>query len=103
MSKMCPYHGECMLSCDKQNKRNCFVKKVISQRNNAEEAYLNMQEMVIEMEAKMEKMTLDIVKWLEKEHVRFETTLDKLDLTNLSTSTLKNLVKTAQKELERRV
>ena len=103
MSKMCPYHGECMLSCDKQNKRNCFVKKVISQRNNAEKAYLNMQEMVIEMEAKMEKMTLDISKMARERACEIEKQIDKLVLTNLSTSTLEKLIKMAQKELERRV
>ena len=102
MSKMCPYHGECMLSCDKQNKRNCFVKKVISQRNNAEEAYLNMQEMVIEMEAKMEKMTLDISKMARERACEIEKQIDKLILANISTKTLEKLIKMATKELNDR-
>lgn len=103
MSKMCPYKSECIMSCDKQYKHNCYVKQVITQRNKAEEAYLNMQEMMIEMEAKMEKMTLDISKMARERAYEIEKQIDKLVLTNLSTSTLEKLVKMAQKELERRV
>ena len=103
MSKMCPYKSECIMSCDKQYKHNCYVKQVITQRNRAEEAYLNMQEMVIEMEAKMEKMTLDISKMARERAYEIEKQIDKLVLTNLSTKTLEKLVKMAQKELERRV
>ena len=102
MSKMCPYHGECMLSCDKQNKRNCFVKKVISQRNNAEEAYLNMQEIVIEMEAKMEKMTLDISKMAKERAYAIYSKIDELTLANIPTETLKKLIEKATKELNDR-
>ena len=102
MSKMCPYMEECIMSCDKQYKHKCYVKQVIAQRNRAEEAYLNMQEMVIEMEAKMEKMTLDISKMARERAYEIEATLDKLVLANLSTKTLEKLVKMAQKELERR-
>jgi len=91
------------MSCDKQYKHNCYVKQVITQRNRAEEAYLNMQEMVIEMEAKMEKMTLDISKMARERAYEIEKQIDKLVLTNLSTKTLEKLVKMAQKELERRV
>lgn len=103
MSKMCPYKSECIMSCDKQYKHNCYVKQVITQRNRAEEAYLNMQEMVIEMEAKMEKMTLDISKMARERACEIMKQVDKLVLTNLSTSTLEKLIKMAQKELERRV
>lgn len=103
MSKMCPYKSECIMSCDKQYKHNCYVKQVITQRNRAEEAYLNMQEMVIEMEAKMEKMTLDISKMARERACEIAKQVDKLTLANLSTSTLEKLVKMAQKELERRV
>ena len=103
MSKMCPYRSECIMSCDKQYKHKCYVKQVITQRNRAEEAYLNMQEMVIEMEAKMEKMTLDISKMARERACEIMKQVDKLTLANLSTSTLEKLVKIAQKELERRV
>lgn len=102
MSKMCPYHGECELSCDKQDKRNCFVKKVISQRNRAEEAYLNMQEMVIEMEAKVEKITFDMTK-IAKEHAcAIYSKIDELTLANIPTETLKKLIDKATKELNDR-
>ena len=103
MSKMCPYKSECIMSCDKQYKHKCYVKQVITQRNRAEEAYLNMQEMVFEMEAKIEKMTLDISKMARERAYEIGKQIDKLVLTNLSTSTLEKLVKMAQKELERRV
>lgn len=103
MNKMCPYKSECLMSCDKQYKHKCYVKKVITQRNNAEEAYLNMQEVVFEMEAKMEKMTLDISKMAREIAREIEATLDKLVLANISTKNLEKLVKMAQKELERRV
>ena len=102
MSKMCPYMGECAWTCSGDSK-DCYVKEVISQRNRAEEAYLNMQEMVIEMEAKMEKMTLDISKMARERACEITKHIDKLTLANLSTSTLEKLVKIAQKELERRV
>ena len=98
MSKLCPYHGECQMSCDKQNKRNCFVKKVISQRNNAEEAYLNMQEMMIEME----KITFDMAE-IAKEHAYdIYSKIDKLTLANLPTETLEKLIEKATKELNDR-
>ena len=103
MSKMCPYKSECIMSCDKQYKHNCYVKQVITQRNRAEEAYLNMQEMVIEMEAKMEKMTLDISKMARERACEIEATIDKLTLANLSTKTLEKLIKMAEKELKGRV
>ena len=103
MSKMCPYKSECIMSCDKQYKHNCYVKQVITQRNRAEEAYLNMQEMVIEMEAKTEKMTLDISKMARERACEIEKQIDKLTLANIPTKTLEKLVKMAQKELERRV
>lgn len=102
MNKMCPYMGECALTCS-GDRKDCYVKEVITQRNRAEEAYLNMQEMVIEMEAKMEKMTLDVGKMARERACEIEATLDKLTLANISTKALKNLVKMAQKELERRV
>jgi len=91
------------MSCDKQYKHNCYVKQVITQRNRAEEAYLNMQEMVIEMEAKTEKMTLDISKMARERACEIEKQIDKLTLANIPTKTLEKLVKMAQKELERRV
>ena len=102
MSKMCPYMGECQMICS-GDRNDCYVKEVITQRNRAEEAYLNMQEMVIEMEAKMEKMTLDISKMARERACEITKHIDKLTLANLSTSTLEKLVKIAQKELERRV
>ena len=99
MSKLCPYHGECQMSCDKQNKRNCFVKKVISQRNNAEEAYLNMQEMVIEME----KITFDMAEIAKERAYDIYSKIDELTLANVPTETLEKLIEKAQKELESRV
>ena len=102
MSKLCPYHGECIISCDKHNKRNCFVKKVISQRNNAEQAYLNMQEMMFEMEKTIDTLTLDISKMARERACEIEATIDKLTLANVSTKNLEKLIKMAQKELERR-
>lgn len=102
MSKMCPYMGECAWTCS-GDRKDCYVKQVITQRNRAEEAYLNMQEMVIEMEAKMEKMTLDISKMARERAYEIEATLDKLILANISTKTLEKLVKMAQKELKGRV
>lgn len=102
MNKMCPYAGECEVSCTKQDRKRCYVKKVITQRNNAEEAYLNMQEMVIEMEAKIETLTLDVGKMARERACEVEATIDKLTLANISTKTLEKLVKMAQKELERR-
>ena len=102
MSKMCPYMGECAWTCSGDIK-NCYVKEVITQRNRAEEAYLNMQEMVIDMEAKMEKMTLDISKMARERACEIEKQIDKLTLANIPTKTLEKLIKMAQKELERRV
>ena len=102
MSKMCPYMGECAWTCS-GDRKDCYVKEVITQRNRAEEAYLNMQEMVIEMEAKMEKMTLDISKMARERACEIEKQIDKLTLANIPTKTLEKLVKMAQKELERRV
>ena len=102
MSKMCPYMGECAWTCS-GDRKDCYVKEVITQRNRAEEAYLNMQEMVIEMEAKMEKITLDISKMARERACEIEKQIDKFTLANLSTKTLEKLVKMAQKELERRV
>ena len=98
MSKLCPYHGECQMSCDKQNKRNCFVKKVISQRNNAEEAYLNMQEMVIEME----KITFDMAEIAKERAYDIYSKIDELTLANIPTETLKKLIEKATKELNDR-
>lgn len=102
MSKMCPYMGECQMTCS-CNIKKCYVKQVITQRNRAEEAYLNMQEMVIEMEAKMEKMTLDINKMARERAYEIGKQIDKLVLTNLSTSTLEKLIKMAEKELKGRM
>ena len=103
MSKMCPYKSECIMSCDKQYKHNCYVKQVITQRNRAEEAYLNMQEMVIKMEAKMEKMTLDISKMARERAYEIMKQVDKLTLANIPTKTLEKLIKMAEKELKGRV
>ena len=102
MSKMCPYKSECIMSCDKQYKHKCYVKQVITQRNRAEEAYLNMQEMVIEMEAKMEKMTLDVSKMARERACEIEKQIDKLTLANVSTKTLEKLIEKATKELNDR-
>lgn len=101
MSKMCPYMGECQMTCS-GDRNNCYVKQVITQRNRAEEAYLNMQEMVIEMEAKIETLTLDVGKMARERACEIEATLDKLTLANVSTKTLEKLVKMAQKELDKR-
>ena len=102
MSKMCPYKSECIMSCDKQYKHNCYVKQVITQRNRAEEAYLNMQEMVIEMEAKVEKMTLDISKMARERACEIMKQVDKLTLANIPTETLEKLIEKATKELNDR-
>jgi hypothetical protein len=93
--------GECQMTCS-GDKKDCYVKQVITQRNRAEEAYLNMQEMVIEMEAKMEKMTLDISKMARERAYEIAKQIDKLTLANIPTKTLEKLVKMAKKELERR-
>ena len=102
MSKMCPYVGECAWTCS-GDRKDCYVKEVITQRNRAEEAYLNMQEMVIEMEAKMEKITLDINKMARERACALEATIDKLTLANVSTKNLEKLIKMAEKELKGRI
>ena len=102
MSKMCPYMGECAWACSGDIK-NCYVKEVINQRNRAEEAYLNMQEMVIEMEAKLEKMTLVISKMARERACEIMKQVDKLTLANISTKTLEKLIKMAEKELKGRM
>ena len=101
MSKMCPYMGECQMTCS-GNIKKCYVKQVITQRNRAEEAYLNMQEMVIEMEKTIDTLTLDISKMARERAYEVEKQIDKLVLTNLSTSTLEKLIKMATKELNDR-